>query len=268
MRAMHANYINLDAATERRSEIEACFQRVAHQGWELSRFRAVTAAEMIDAPGSLPPAEKACFESHRRLIGQSLGDEQSVYVLEDDVAFSDKLFPFLSAFGTWDGDWDLLFTEVTIARATDMVRVALERERLAQRSQATTYPLEGIGFLGAMGYLVRGGFKATLQAMLMEAERLDAPYDLYLNQLASEGRVKAMVCLPYLTTDTAASAQSQIGGARLPLQVRAFDAFRRLMYVDRDLETCRREAADIRQQTPELQQILGALIGGVAARPA
>lgn len=260
---MRAVYINLDTAAERRALLEASFARVPQAGWELARFPAVTAAEAAAAPGAILPTEKACFESHRRVIAQSLADDRPLFVLEDDVAFSQIVFPFLSAVADHPGDWDLLFTDVALIQAGHMMRIARQREELARESEVSILPLRGVYFASAAAYLVRASSKAKLHGLLQEPRALDLPYDIYLQELSASGRLNVSACAPFLTTLAPVSGQSQIKEHPL-LQHRAMDAFRRLMFVERDMAACNREAAGLRAEAPEPARLLGDILGALS----
>lgn len=259
---MKACYINLDSAAGRRARLEAGFAGVPQAGWTLSRFPAVTAAEMAVAPGRLSPAEKACFESHRRLLGENLADETPLFVLEDDAAFSQLVFPYLGAALAAEGDWDLLFTDIAFIGPTSLFTVARKGLALARRGACEVIPLQG-RFASSTAYLVRGSSKAKLHALLSRADPLDEPYDLYLGGLCAAGALKVAVCLPFLTTISQAAGQSQIR-EDASLQVQASDEFRRLMFIDCDLEARRRGIETVYAQLPEAERLAGALVAAIS----
>lgn len=256
---MKAAFINLETASARRVQVEAGFAAVPHEGWSLARFAAVTAAEMSEAPGALRPAEKACFESHRRLIGQHLDDQAPLYVLEDDVAFSKAAFPVLAAMAQAPGDWEVLFTDAAFLQAGYLVQAARDWERLTAAGQVQLVPLKGAAFVGATAYLVRGSAKAKLHGLLQAVETLDRPYDIVLRDLVAAGALNAAVTLPFLTTlsPDAADSQIQVG---TDLQLRAFDAFRRLTFIERDLDASRRAIEAIGAELPEADRLAGTLL--------
>lgn len=260
---MQAGFINLETATARRAQVEAGFAAVPHEGWILSRFPAVTAEEMTAAPGSLQPAEKACFESHRRLIGQHLADAEPLLVLEDDVAFARATFPLLAAMAQAGGEWEVLFTDLAFLQAGYMAQAARDWDRLTAADQVQVVPLRGAAFVGSTAYLVRGAAKAKLHGLLRAVEVLDTPYDIVLRDLVAAGTLKAAVCLPFLTTLSPAAEQSQIQG-ETDVQLRAFDAFRRLMFVERDLDASRAAVAAIEADMPEADRMAGVLMAAAA----
>lgn len=258
---MRASYINLDEATGRRAALEASFAAVPHDGWTLTRFAAVTAAEMAAAPGALTAREKACFESHRRLIGQHLADETPLLVLEDDAVFSSVVFPYLGHLLAAPGDWDLLFTDLALPQADIMVSMARAWGSLKEAQQLHLLPLAGTKFSGATAYLVRGTSKAKLHAALSE-DPLDVPYDLRLRLLAAAGRLNATACFPFLTTLSPTADASQIRSDDA-IHQRALDTFRRLMFIERDPAAARAAVEAIRAEIDEVEQMLGVLLGAM-----
>lgn len=256
---MKAAFINLDAASARRAQVEAGFAAVPHEGWLLARFAAVTAAEMAETSGGLRPAEKACFESHRRLIGAHLDNEAPLYVLEDDVAFSQATFPVLAAMAGAPGDWEVLFTDVAFLQPGYLVQAARDWERLTGAGQVQLVPLRGAAFVGSTAYLVRGSAKAKLHGLLQDVGALDRPYDIVLRDLVATGALNAAVTLPFLTTIAPEASDSQIQ-TETDLQLRAFDAFRRLVFIERDLAASRSAVAAIEAELPEADRLAGILL--------
>lgn len=259
---MQASYINLDEAVGRRAALEASFAAAPHEGWTLTRFAAVTAAEMADAPGALSAREKACFESHRRLIGQHLDDETPLLVLEDDAAFSSVGFGYLDHLLAIPGDWDLLFTDVALPQPDAMVSMARAWGPLTRARQLQLVPLAGTAFSAATAYLVRGASKARLHALLDAGGPRDVPYDLRLRQLVAAGQLKALACFPFLTTLAAAADDSQIRGDE-EVHQRIADTFRRLMFIERDAAACRAAVEAIAAGADETERLLAGLLGAM-----
>jgi GR25 family glycosyltransferase involved in LPS biosynthesis len=257
---MRAVYINLDRAKERRAEIEASFARVPHAGWTLERLPAATAAEMVTTPGSLSPAQKGCFESHRRLLASALDDEAPLFVLEDDTAFSALTFPVIGELLRRPADWDILFTDVNIADGGFALQLAARRDDMVQARQFVATPLTGRKFSASGAYVVRGASKRRLHALITEADALDTPYDLFLRELCDGGRLKVGACFPFVTMPTAQAERSQILTEEIDAAHQALTAFRRLMFVERDLEACRRADAALRAQCSEVQLMVGTIL--------
>lgn len=257
---MRCVYINLAQAGERRAWMEGHFAKVAPSGLELDRFEAVTAAAAADLPGAIRPAEKACFRSHYGAIAAHHDGETPLLVLEDDVMLSPRAF---TADRLPPGeDWDLLFTDAALADPGLWIGLAKSRPALAAEDRIRVIDLAQVRFASAAAYVVNGRSKDRVLEALDAFGRLDIPYDIALRQLVHAGRLRACLTFPFLTTVTALSGASQIqpGGNAADL---ISDAFRRLMFVDRDMAASRAEAEAIAAACDEESRLAGLILGGV-----
>ena len=62
---MDCVYINLDRAADRRAALEHNFAETRIEGWSLSRFPAVDAADAAGVPGRAPPKRPASSATGR-----------------------------------------------------------------------------------------------------------------------------------------------------------------------------------------------------------
>jgi GR25 family glycosyltransferase involved in LPS biosynthesis len=238
-------YINLAAAEARRRSLEASFAAAAPAGWRLERFEALGPADVADVPGAISPAEKACFASHRMALARCLDSDDPVFVLEDDALVSPQAFALADAIFAQGAEWDVVFGDTVVSDLALMVRLAKRRDAMLSRGQFEVMNLAGRLFFAASAYVVRGAAKRTFHDLLAAETELDTPYDIFLRQLCHAGRVKAGVFFPYATTVAPLADASQIQPSTGALD-RALNAYRRLMYVGRDL-------ADLRAETQRLE---------------
>ena len=239
-------FINLAAAAERRGAVEASFAAAAPAGWSLERFEALTPSDVAAVPGGLKPAEKACFASHRAALAADLDSAGHLMIAEDDVVFSPRTFAALDQLLAQAPDWDVLFTDVAFCDLALMVHLARRRDPMAAAGEQMILNLRGRAWNGATAYLVRGSAKARLHAALAAATAMDRPYDLFLRDLCEAGELKAGVCFPFLTTVSAAADASQIQSGPDVVFDQTLSAFRRLMFVERDLDQCRADTQRLR----------------------
>ncbi|THD74462.1 MAG: hypothetical protein E7812_19285 [Phenylobacterium sp.] len=260
-------FINLPAATARRASLEASFAAAAHDGWTLQRFAAIGPDQAADLPGSLAPAEKGCFASHRAVIGEHLDDDAPLFVAEDDAVFSAQALQVVDRMLARGHDWDLMFTDVAICDLSLMVHLARQRDSLVARDDHLPVNLAGRSFFGANAYVVRGGAKRALHAALAETVELNRPYDLHLRDLGAAGRLKIGACFPFVTTLAAHADDSQIqDGAAAALFDRTLNAYRRLMYVERDLAASREAIQALSTAaSDEGSRLVGEIFGIIAA---
>lgn len=237
-------FINLPAAEDRRRSVELSFAATAPSDWALSRFPAFGPADVANLAGSLSAKEKGCFASHRAALGQYLEGDGPIFIAEDDVVFAAQTFGVLDALMN-QGDWDVLYTDAALCDLAAMVQLARRRDAMRRKGEYLAVNLAGRSYFGATAYAVRGSAKRRLHAALSAASDLNQPYDLVLRDLCHSGRFKMAVCFPFLTTVSAYADASQIQHDGDVFDT-TLNAYRRLMYVDRDLDQCDRDGARLR----------------------
>jgi len=235
---MEAFYINLDRAAERRASLERSFGSCANANWHLSRFKAIDASECSAVPGRIRPAEKGCFLSHAAVIASQEGAADHFMILEDDACFCPETFPTLDRLLelTKGDEWDILFTDLTVTYVSAMTELVVLRNELKPFGRVITFDLAGISrhpFAGATTYVVNYRSVQKLSAFLKTAS-LDTPYDLLLKKLIIEGKIKAHVTFPFLTTMTRHSSVSSIQAIGNHPNDLIFDTFRRMVWIRGD----------------------------------
>lgn len=229
-------YINLPAAADRRREIEASFAAAHTDGWALERFEALGPGDVADLPGGISPTEKACFASHRAALGRHLDGDGLVMIVEDDTLFAPRAFVVMEALLTAGTGWDVLYGD-TVCDYYMMLQLARRRDAMVDRGEHQAIDLAGRHYFAASAYVVGGPAKRRLHAALSSPEAMTQPFDIALRALAGEFRMA--VAFPFLTTVSRAADASQIQTRTDPLFDATLNAFRRLLFVDRDLEACR-----------------------------
>lgn len=236
-------FINLDTATERRSAIEKNFRAVAPENWQLVRAPAICSSDVADMriEGALRDEEKACFLSHLAVIKSSAKQQQPTWIREDDSMLGEKscaeVMRFLHQFGD---QWDVLFTDLTIADPGTMFSLLrLRRDIGSLHSQALS--LAAIGnFAGAMSYIINPKYSDTLVARL-DADQLSTPFDIALRKIVLAPDTRAFVLFPFVTTENpliASSCVQPVDGSQIH---KAWVAFRRLIWLERDSLQCETE---------------------------
>ena len=258
---MKCHYINLDDATGRRANLEAAY-RAANPpaSWELVRIAASGPSAAVSLPGSASLPEKACWLSHRRAIEASLDRDEAVLVVEDDVRFSPRTFPILAALAEAETDWDILFTDVILTDPGTMVAFARDWPQLGRAGNFRLHDLATIPYVGAAGYVIRHAAKRKVLAALDTLPPFDRAYDVALSDLIHAGALVGRGCFPFLTAPSADADASTIQPTPLQLREQMINAFRRLMFADRDLEASRRDIAALEAAHADPAAVL---IGGV-----
>jgi GR25 family glycosyltransferase involved in LPS biosynthesis len=259
---MKVLYINRDAAVERRRNLEASFAAARSPDSDLIRIPAVEAADVAAEAGVLTPAERACRMSHETALRWPAASGEDVLIVEDDTRFSPAALRLAGPMLAATPACDVVFTEVM---PTDFGVLAQFAHRWPELKRTGNFLLHGLGrtgFVGAAAYVVRADAREKLLAALQAPELADKPYDMALVELARSGAIDARVAFPFLTapSDDADASQIQPGG--VDLRQAAMHAFRRLMFVDRDLDRSRDDVA--RLQAAHGDEA-AALAGGVFA---
>jgi Glycosyltransferase family 25 (LPS biosynthesis protein) len=258
-------YINLPAATDRRRGVEASFAAANAGEWSLRRFEALGPDQAASLPGALTPSEKACFASHRAALAEQLEGDDPAMIVEDDAVFSPQTFTALDNLLRHGGDLDVIFTDVALCDFNLMVHMASLRDRLIQRGEFVSVDLAGRSFFGATAYAVRGASKRRIHAALAAAVELYQPLDLYLRDLFRTGQFKAAVAFPFLTSLSPDADDSQIQALDTAVFDSTLNAYRRLMYVARDLDHCRADAERLAAHTDEASRLVGGVFATIVS---
>jgi GR25 family glycosyltransferase involved in LPS biosynthesis len=267
---MDCYYINLDGAAERRAVLERNFAQCRGERWTLSRFPATDAARAAaqGIAGTLRPAEKACFLSHRDLIRSQLADPQPVFILEDDAALGARTCGIVDDFVQRNGesDWDIAYTDVCVPQVESMVNLVRLRQRWSKTGGIMMLDLAGFPYVGATAYLVNGRSKHRLSQLLDAVTVLDTPYDLYLRSLIHGRQLRALVFFPFITTLSPCAGTSQIQPAGLTHEL-VWNTFRQLIWIERTIEPHRCVLEDIRARLCDAEALpFATLFAAIASR--
>jgi GR25 family glycosyltransferase involved in LPS biosynthesis len=240
--SMDCYYINLDNATERRLSLEASFEKHFRPGWTLHRFSALDQAyiEAHGIEGSRTAREKACFLSHKAVIERCADDSKPVLIVEDDTMFGLATFEIIDGFLQQNAgsDWDIIFTDLAVLDLGTMVTMAANRKKLMQDKTVIPLDLARIPFAGASSYLINGGSRRKVLACLDSCYPIDAEYDLFLARAIRDGKLKAAVLFPFVTTLSTLAASSQIQPAFMKTANLAWNTFRNMMWLESAPGSC------------------------------
>ena len=253
-------YINLDAATGRRAQLEESFQAAAPTGAVLRRVPAIDRDAGGEYPGSCSRAEKGCFLSHRRALQASLELPGDVLVVEDDTAFSARGLSVLEGILRAEVPWDILFTDLGPLSVADTFRYLRKRESFEKDGQFAVEDLANT-FAAASAYVVREHSKQKLLD-LIDVAAINEPYDFALSRLAQGRALAAKVVVPFLTTIGPMAEASQIPRHETAALL-ALNATRRLIYVDRELAACDHALNQLAEGLTPAGRRAGVLLGAV-----
>jgi GR25 family glycosyltransferase involved in LPS biosynthesis len=266
---MECLYINLDAQKDRRDYLEANFAACKKHGWNLRRIPATDVAfvETNEIIGLLTAREKACYISHVHAIEEALKIDGPVMILEDDAAFGPRSCAVIDeAVETLpQGDWDILYSDLGLGSVHKMVDYALLRRQVAADGEIRILSLEDTVYFGATAYILNGKAKKAYYEAVTENKALNVPYDLFPRRLIGEKKMRGFVIFPFATTTSRFSTSSQVQpGATLATDY-ILDAYRKIIWNDRDISSCLGPLEDYARRTadPETRAyaaILGAML--------
>jgi GR25 family glycosyltransferase involved in LPS biosynthesis len=241
---MDCFYINLDSAIERRARLENNFNTIKKPNWNLARFAAIDTdyIRKNEITGTTSPGEKGCFLSHKILIGHNLERPGPMLIVEDDAAFGYRTCTLVDAIlkQNKDLDWDILFTDVCVTSLKTMIGLLqYRRELTAKKIDIAFMELVQMGFAGSTAYIVNAKSKKKLYDLLAAAHVIDLPYDLYLRHLIHTGALKGYSLFPFVTSLSDFSEDSQIKTADADRPDMAWNMFRKMVWVERNLQKCK-----------------------------
>lgn len=268
---MECFYINLDDAHARRSELEKNFALHQQTGWSLSRFAATSTQDVArqQVKGTIRPEEKACFLSHKNLIGSQLDHPRPIFVLEDDAQLGQHTCKTIDTFlaNTPELQWDILFTDLCITDLATMLNLLRYRKVLALEKRLSLLDLAHTPFVGSTAYPVNGHAKEKIFRLLDAQEQLDVQHDNFIQNLAHRGEIRALCLFPFVTTVAACSQHSQIQQAHAQDYNCLWDTFRRMIWAERDLHSQKKVLETMHQRFGDDEcSAFGALFAAMLAK--
>lgn len=272
---MRCFYINLDAATQRRHSLEANFAATRKAEWSLTRIDAIDARyiEANAVGGSSTPAEKGCFLSHKKALRESLSDDKPAFILEDDAMFGSDTCNIVEQLPTFAKDlpWDIVLTDAFVPQIGDMASLVSMRHQLVDKMEIRLINLKGMFFGGSTAYVVKGTSKKRLLDLIESQVEIDEPYDLFLRKKINHGELSGLLCFPFITSTSEFSLVSSIQGGNDdgPSASKAdlvWGLFRKLAWIERDMERHRMALTMIEQSLSEEDRAFGVLWAAQAAK--
>ena len=246
----HGVYINLDRSPSRRERMEA--QLAAHSLTDrYARFSAVDGS-MVNLPRSkIGPGETGAFLSHARALEQAQPRGIPVHILEDDALLSEHVRTVIEdaiPAGLFER-FDILFTDTFVNAHLGMLKglkTAFDRNALAPSRPLRLADLQVIdlgkeNFACLTSYVV--GAKSMDRILALYHAELEngpsKPVDLFLRDCAADGRLRAGLLFPFVTSfhlDEVAASTIAAGTQGAKPSVMVLAVLRYLFFVGRDLD--------------------------------
>jgi GR25 family glycosyltransferase involved in LPS biosynthesis len=231
------HYINLSACPERNENMR---QRLSALG-VLNSYRRFEAIRGADAPqrseSPLTDGHLGCFLSHRAVWAEGLKSGQHLHILEDDAVLSPVLVALLKNLELDADSWDLLFTDAYLhppPTPENFVRLKFWMQAFAKSRKITLADLKDLPFTGTTSYLVNRCSIGKLQALMDGQWKLNRTFDVLLQDFVRDGKIRATVTIPFVSTISAENIDSSTG-AQGP-SLKALNAFREALYYKSDPE--------------------------------
>jgi hypothetical protein len=116
-----------------------------------------------------------------------------------------------------------------------MIDLLLLRRRASSEAVFRLINLNRLPFAGSTAYIVNRKSKDKLLGLFPRGGPLEIPYDVYLQQLIHNNKLRGFVTFPFATALSPQAENSQIQQT-YSVQEGAMNAFRRLMWLERDID--------------------------------
>ena len=194
--------------------------------------------------------------THLQLLEAAHDTQVHLHLIEDDTVLArnavERIEKVLAHVDVQFPDWDLIFTDAFIT--TQDVDVFCLLHRLIQQGDQTgthaLVDLHAIRWGGASSVLINKNSVGKLAALLANEWQHHLPIDLYLRHLVHTGKLKAYLTVPFLTSISPDSQQSDIRGA-VSRSVAVAGAYRRAFFLDADLPAL---FAEIQELTSDMEK--------------
>ncbi|SKB76963.1 glycosyltransferase family 25 protein [Luteibacter sp. 22Crub2.1] len=223
--------INLAGAHDRWHAVDKSHALYLRPEVELRRIEAVNAQDIdrLRVRGTISVSERACFMSHLRALDIAANEGPGPYwIAEDDVAFGPSTLPLIKSLleRLRGASWDIVLTDVIVARAPDMLGLWMRRRALPPGSGPETFGLDRIAFGGMTSYLVHPRAVPRIRRLMRLSAALNLPWDLWIRAMARRQQLACFATLPFLTR--ASESPSQIRGEEMHMAW--WGVFRDLMF--------------------------------------
>ncbi len=230
-------FINLAESERRRNALLSNLSAAGVSSW-YTHFPAINGmAEATNFPTKLDPGALGLWLTHEKIVEKFGDGTEHLHILEDDVVVaSDAKSLFPMALQTADqhfGDWDLLFTETFVPFELFETYRPLMQKFYAKR-QFSCLDLTSCYASGMTSFFLNRKSIEKYAKLIKDKWSIGIPIDIYLRQLLRKRELRALVTVPFLSSISAESNQSNIRG-QLDMSRQVCDVFRRGFFVGADL---------------------------------
>jgi GR25 family glycosyltransferase involved in LPS biosynthesis len=211
-------YINLASNETRRAALTRHLQEVGaadrYQHVDAVNGRAVASQH----PTKLDPGNLGLLLSHEKILQQNTATDCHLHIIEDDAIFCKNAVTvfetMLNCADTQLAGWDILFTDVFVQLNLDVFRLYAEKVKLhAETHSYSLLDLHYIDFACTSSMFINRASVGKYYNLLAGKWAVGLPIDIYLRGLVRHGHLKAYVVVPFPTTVSRHSHDSDIRGS-------------------------------------------------------
>lgn len=228
-------YINLDTSVDRDARMRQQLAALRIAG-TYRRFEAIRGAGTPQrSQTTLTDGHLGCWLSHQAVWMQGIRAGRHLHVLEDDAILSPLLVQMLEKPNLDEDGWDLLFTDVYFhppPSPVQFTQLMNWMQAFARGKGVVLADLKDLPFTGTTSYLVNHRGMEKLLALTDGQWTLNRSFDVHLQELVRQGKVRARVTVPFVSTIGPENLATTTGSQGPALA--ALNAFREALYYRAD----------------------------------
>jgi GR25 family glycosyltransferase involved in LPS biosynthesis len=188
---------------------------------------------------SLDPGNLGLWLSHEKILRETGAAAEHLHIIEDDAQlaqnFAGLLDGLLAHCDVRFPGWDVLFTDVFLEPRTDIFKAYCDKRKLYDESKTyTMIDLTRVHFACTSSLIINKASLTKYQGLIAGHWKLGKPIDIFLRELVHTGQLKAFLTIPFITTISEGSNDSDIRGD-IDRSRRVCDLFRRGLFQDADV---------------------------------
>lgn len=236
---MKYSFINLNDSIDRKEFVFENFRKYSHREKNIIRVEAVDTNYVNEykVAGKLKPNEKACYLSHCKAIELSMKHDDHVFIAEDDVLFCERSTKVIEKVidSLNPASWDILYTDLCFPNADSMLSLFLKRRQFDKDGKLQLLNLSNIRFCGATAYIINKSSKQKVLDLLSKTE-INLAGDIVFRHAIHSKKLKGFALFPFVTSLSQYAENSQIQAGDDLVPDLLFNAYRRLVWLGRDVK--------------------------------
>ena len=209
-----------------------------------TRFEGINGLDVFqNYQSTLDAGSLGCGLSHVKIVEDNLDSNEHLHIIEDDII----LHPSMSkVFESVAGkiEWDLIYTDLyfSLLSPVNFYKINEKIKLFKEKNQVSLMSLKGIPFSSATSYFInKSSIKKVSSLIGKEWIKNNEKRPMHINRLTQQGKLKAFVFLPFVTTISAHNINSTINES-YNSNLLAMDMLRKALFIGADINTLAKEA--------------------------